>query len=158
MAAVDYFLKIDGIDGESKAQNAEKWIQLQSWSWGETNAGSMAVGGGGGSGKVAMQDFHFVMPVSTATPKLILACATGQHINKAILACRKAGGTQGEYLTYTFEDIMIASYQTSGSDSPTDQCSLNFTKIKVEYREQSAKGTLGGPITANYNLKTQRSE
>ena len=98
MAAVDYFLKIDGIEGEAQDKTHKNEIQLASWSWGETNTGSMGAGGGGGSGKVAMQDFHFVMGVNKATPKLVLACATGEHIKSAILVCRKAGKEQQEFL------------------------------------------------------------
>ena len=60
MAQVDYFLKIDGVDGESADDKHAKEIELESWSVGATNAGSFSSGGGGGSGKVAMADFHFV--------------------------------------------------------------------------------------------------
>jgi type VI secretion system secreted protein Hcp len=157
MSAVDYFLKIDGIEGEAQDKTHKNEIQLHSWSWGATNSGSMGAGGGGGSGKVAMQDFHFVMGANKATPKLILACSTGDHIKSAILTCRKAGKTQQEFLKYTFSDILISSYQTSGSDSPMEQCSFNFTEMQVDYKEQKADGTLGGAITTKYNLKTQSS-
>src|ERR1039458_5904888 len=88
MAAVDYFLKIDGIEGEAKDKTHKNEIQLQSFSWGESNVGSMQAGGGGGQGKVAMQDFHFTMAVNKATPLLFQACATGVYIKRAILACR----------------------------------------------------------------------
>ena len=98
MAAVDYFLKIDGIDGESMDHKHMGEIQIESWSFGETQAGSHSSGGGGGAGKVQMQDFHFVMKVSKASPKLFLACATGQHIKKAVFVCRKAGKDQQEFL------------------------------------------------------------
>ena len=50
-------------------------IELESWSWGETNSGTSQAGGGSGTGKVTMQDFHFVMKVNKASPKLILGCA-----------------------------------------------------------------------------------
>src|SRR5664279_1079383 len=155
MAAVDYFLKIDGIDGESQDKTHKNEIQLQSWSWGETNAGSMGVGGGGGAGKVSMQDFHFVMPANKATPKLVLACATGEHIKSAILTCRKAGKEQQEFLKYTFTDVLISSYQTSGSDAPVEQVSFNFTQMQVDYKEQKADGTLAGALTKWYDLKKQ---
>src|ERR1035437_3532731 len=102
MAAVDYFLKIDGIEGEAQDKTHKNEIQLESFSWGETNAGTMAAGVGGGSGRVAMQDFHFVMKTNKASPKLMLACATGEHIKNGILTCRKAGKEQQEYLKYTF--------------------------------------------------------
>jgi type VI secretion system secreted protein Hcp len=157
VALVDYFLKIDGIDGESQDKTHKNEIQLMSFSWGETNAGTMGAGGGGGAGKVSMQDFHFVMNVNKASPKLFLACANGEHIKKAVLTARKAGKEQQEYMKVTFSDLLISSYQTSGNADaghlPLDQISFNFTKVEVEYKEQKADGSLGGAIKAHYNLK-----
>ena len=97
MAAVDYFLKIDGIPGESTDSKHKNEIDIESWSWGEANSGSHAYGGGGGAGKVSVQDFNFTMHVNKASPKLFLACATGQHIKEALLTCRKAGKVAGLY-------------------------------------------------------------
>jgi type VI secretion system secreted protein Hcp len=154
MAAVDYFLKIEGIQGESQDKVHKNEIQLESFSWGQTNAGTASTGGGMGAGRVHMQDFHFVMGVNKASPKLILACATGEHIKNAILVCRKAGKEQQEYLKITFSDLLISSYQTGGSGVvPTDQISFNYSKIEYEYKEQKADGTLGGAIKAMYDLK-----
>src|SRR5256885_3864946 len=102
MAAVDYFLKVDGIEGESTDSKHKGEIDVQSFSWGETQSGTFAAGGGGGAGKVAMQDFHFVMGVNKSSPKLMLACANGQHIKQAVLTCRKAGTDQQEYMKWTF--------------------------------------------------------
>ncbi|MCC7497238.1 MAG: type VI secretion system tube protein Hcp [Bryobacterales bacterium] len=160
MAAVDYFLKIDGIDGESSDSKHKNEIQLESWSWGATNSGDAAMGGGMGAGKVSMQDFHFVMRINKASPKLMLACATGQHIPKGVLTCRKAGGTQQEYLTVNFADLLISSYQTGGSAGgevlPIDQISFNFSKIEMEYKMQDAKGNLTGGIKTGYDLKQNK--
>ena len=154
--AVDYFLKLDGIDGESHDSKHKNEIEVQSWSWGESQTGTHSAGGGGGAGKVNMQDFHFVMTVNKATPKLVLACATGEHIKKAVLTCRKAGKEQQEFLIYTFSDLLVSSYQTGGSsnsDVPTDQISLNYAKMELEYKEQKADGTLAGGVKAGYDLK-----
>lgn len=157
MAAVDYFLKIEGIDGESGDSKHKGDIQLESFSWGETNHGSHSAGGGGGAGKVSMQDFHFVMTVNKSSPKLFLACATGEHIKKAVLICRKAGKEQQEFLKVTMSDVLVSSYQTGGSGHsdvvPTDQVSINFAKIEWEYKEQKSDGTLGAPVKAGYDLK-----
>jgi type VI secretion system secreted protein Hcp len=157
MAAVDYFLKIDGIDGESQDSKHKNEIHIESWSFGATQHGSSSVSGGGGAGKVAMQDFHFVMGVNKASPKLMLACASGEHIKKAVLVCRKAGKEQQEYLKYEFSDFLVSSYQTGGSGHsevlPMDQISLNFSKISVEYKEQKSDGTLGGSVKAGWDLK-----
>jgi type VI secretion system secreted protein Hcp len=157
MAIVDYFLKVDGIPGESADSKHKDEIMLESWSWGETQSGTMAYGGGGGAGKVAMQDFHFVMKINKASPKLMLACANGQHIKSAILTARKAGKDQQEYLKVTFSDMLISSFQTGGAGSadalPVDQISFNFSKIEMEYKEQKPDGTLGGAVKAHWDLK-----
>jgi type VI secretion system secreted protein Hcp len=161
MAIVDYFLKIDGIDGEAQDTKHKNEIQLESWSWGETNSGTAQTGEGMGAGKVQFGDFHFVMRSNKATPKLFLACANGEHIKKAVLTCRKAGKDQQEYLVWTFTDFLISSYQTGGTATsdvvPLDQISFNFTAAKIDYKEQKADGTLGGAVTGQYNVKTQSS-
>jgi len=160
MAAVDYFLKLDGIEGESTDSKHKGEIDIESWSWGETNGGSHASGGGGGAGKVSMQDFHFVMKVNKASPKLFLACATGEHIKSAHLVCRKAGKEQQEYLKIKLSDILISSFQTGGSAQsallPMDQLSLNFAKIEIEYAPQKEDGSLGSKIVAGYDLKANK--
>jgi type VI secretion system secreted protein Hcp len=158
--AVDYFLKIDGIKGESHDSTHKDEIDLVSWSWGETQEGSHAFGGGGGSGKVSMQDFHFVMNANLASPKLLLACANGEHIKEATLVCRKAGKEQQEYLKIKMNDLLVSSFQTggsAGSDVPTDQISVNYSKIEYSYAKQKPDGTLDGPVKAGYNLKEMKA-
>src|SRR5947199_2258086 len=104
MAAVDYFLKLDGVDGESGDSKHKGSIEIHSFSWGATNHGSHSGGSGGGAGKVVMQDFHFTMSVNKASPKLMQHCATGEHIKKATLTVRKAGKDQQEYYVIKMED------------------------------------------------------
>ncbi len=157
MAAVDYFLKIDGIEGESQDSKHKNQIEMHSWSWGVSNTGSAHSGPGSGAGKSTAQDFHFVMSVSKASPKFMLACASGEHFDgqKVTVYARKAGKQQQEYLTWKFTDVLISSYQTGGSGSadilPTDQISFNFAKCEVEYKPQNKDGTLGGGITKWYS-------
>src|SRR5260370_20586 len=152
--AVDYFLKLEGIQGESKDSKHQDEIEIGSFSFGATQSGSFSAMGGGGSGKVSMQDFHFTIPTQKASPKLLLACATGEHIKKAILTCRKAGKEQQEFLKYTFSDLLISSYQTGGSAHgdivPTDQISFNYAKIVTEYKPQKPDGTLDSPVNAGF--------
>ena len=161
MAAVDYFLKIDGIEGESQDATHKSEIQLSSWSWGASNTGTMQAGGGGGGGKASMQDFSFSMPVNKATPKLMQKLASGEHIKQAVLTCRKAGKKPQEYLKITFEDIIVSSYSTGGSQGadaiPDEHISLNFAKIRFEYREQKADGSLGGAVVASHDMKRNQT-
>jgi len=156
--AVDYFLKIDGIQGESQDKTHKNEIEIESFSWGAAQTGTASHGGGMGAGRVSVQDFNFMMQVNKASPKLFLACAQGEHIKNAVLTCRKAGKEQQEYLKVTFTDLLVSNYLTSGSGgggaAPMDQISLNFSKMEMEYKEQKADGSLGGAIKAHYDLKT----
>jgi type VI secretion system secreted protein Hcp len=158
MALVDYFLKIDGIEGESQDSKHKGEIEIESWSFGGTQGGTFGSSGGGGAGKVAMQDFHFVMRSNKASPKLLLAMSSGEHIKSAILTARKAGKDQQEFLKYTFSDLLVSSFQTGGSASgsviPLDQISINFAKIEKEYKEQKPDGSLGGATKAGYDVKS----
>jgi len=159
MALFDAFLKIDGIEGESADSKHKAEIDIHSYSWGASNAGTFATGGGGGAGKVNMQDFHFTMNVNKSSVKLMLACAGGDHIKSAILTARKAGKDQQEFFKVTFSDILVSSFQTGGSGSstlPIDSISLNFAEAEWEYKEQKADGSLGGAIKAGWDLKLNK--
>ena len=160
MAAVDYFIKLDGIKGESADAKHKDEIDVESWSWGETNAGVQVGGGGGGAGKVAMQDFQFVMRLNKASPSLIKACATGQHIKKAVLSVRKAGGSTFDYLKVTMEDVLVSSFQQAGDTGGgggVEQLSLNFAKIEFSYTIQNKDGSPGTVVTEGYDLRAQKS-
>jgi type VI secretion system secreted protein Hcp len=155
--AVDMFLKLDGIPGESRDSKHKGEIEIESFSWGASNSGSAAHGSGGGAGKVAMQDFSFVTRVSKASPELLLACATGTHIRQGLLTVRGSGERQQEFLKVTMSDILISSWKqegTAGDEVPMDQVSMNFSKIRVDYTEQSLAGGAGETTSAGWDVKT----
>jgi type VI secretion system secreted protein Hcp len=157
MAAVEYFLKIDGIPGESEKKGHEKEIELMAWSWAEANAGTHAGGGGGGAGQVSMQDFSFQMTVNKASPELFMACATDKHIAAALLTCREAGGKQQEYLKIKFTDFLVSSYNIGpggGSVKPVESVAFNFAKIEFSYAPQKKDGSLDAYVTHWVNAKT----
>jgi type VI secretion system secreted protein Hcp len=160
VAAIDLFLKFDGIKGESTDAKHKDEIDVESWSWGESNVSpGGGRGGGGGSGKVAMQDFHFSMRLNRASTALMRACATGQHIKTATLTARKAGKGQQEFLTFKFYDVLVSAYATGGTEDtpvPTDQVAFTFAKIEVEYRPQGATGAPGTPEQFRYDLKANK--
>jgi type VI secretion system secreted protein Hcp len=160
MAQVDYFLKIDGVDGESTDDKHKGEIQLESYSIGHTNSASFSSGGGGGSGKVAMQDLHFVKKTDKSSAKLHTACATGEHLKSATLVCRKAGGDQQEFLTIVMSPVLVSSYQHGGSAGsdvvPIEQVSLAFGKIEFKYKEQKPDGSLGGEVIGGWDVTTNK--
>ena len=141
--AVDMFLKITDVKGESKDSVHKDSISIDSFSWGATQTGTSSHGTGAGGGKVNMNDFHFVMRNNSASPTVFLYCANGRHLKDATLTCRKAGGKQENFLIVKMSDVLISSYQTGGSqggDVPMDQISLNYSKIEIDYLSQDEKG------------------
>jgi type VI secretion system secreted protein Hcp len=157
MAVADYFLKLDGIQGESQDSKHSNEIQLESWSFGATNRGSASAGGGMGSGRVDLADISFVKRVDKAGPKLFQFCCTGEPVKTAVLVARKAGKDQQEYMKITLTDSLVSSYTLGGAEGSnvhaTEQFSLNFSKIEFSYQEQKADGTLGGAVKFGWNAK-----
>jgi type VI secretion system secreted protein Hcp len=156
-----WFLKIDGIVGESTDANHKDEIDVLSWSWGVTHTGGGAgSGGGGGAGKSSFEDFHFVAKISKASPVLFLSCATGTHHKSAALSgVRTAGkGGSSEFLKYKLSDVTVTSDQHAGNDgqAPVEQFSLNYSKIEIAYSPQSATGASGTPIKAGFDVKANR--
>lgn len=151
----DMFLKIEGIKGESKDSKHKDEIEILSWSWGMNQIGSFHRGGGGGAGKVEMQDLVLSKYVDKSTPELMLHCCNGKHISEAVLTVRKAGETALEYLKITFNDLLVSHISQAGTegDLVNESCTLNFTKFKSEYQEQKLDGTGESPVTAGWDLK-----
>ena len=159
MAAFDYFLKIDGITGESADAKHKDEIDVLSWSWGESQPAAAGPGGGAGAGKVSMNDMHVSATLSKAGPQLLLACASGKHLKSAVLTGRRGGKAQAEFLTFSLSDVLVSSYQTGGTtaDAPLDSMSLSFSKIEVTFKEQSAKGGPGATTRAGWDRKANKS-
>jgi type VI secretion system secreted protein Hcp len=156
--ASDIFAKIGDIKGESTDDKHKDEIDVLSYSWGATQAGSLGSGGGGGAGKVQFSDFSFMTTTSKASPSLFLACASGEHIKEATITVRKAGANKGQqdYLILKLSDVLVSSYQTSassGADLPTESINMAFAKVEFTYKPQKEDGSAGGDITVGWDLK-----
>lgn len=159
--AVDMFLKIDPLKGEAQDKAHPGEIDVLSWNWGMSNSGSAHVGGGSGTGKVNVNDLTITKYVDKVTPDLMLHCCNGKHFDKAVLTVRKAGEQPLEYLKIEMSEVLIASVGTGGSggeDKLTENVTLNFAKVKVDYVEQTptggagAKPSMGWDIAANAKM------
>ena len=156
--AFDAFLKLDALPGESKDNRHRDEIDIESFSWGLSNPASLA-GGGTGTGKASFQDLSFMSNTHKSSPLIMLACASGKHIPKAVLSVRKAGGSSFDYITITLENVLISSYQEAGDtggDAVAEAVSLNFAKIEFEYTQQSADGKPGTVTNAGWDLATNK--
>lgn len=154
--AVDMFMKLGDIKGESLDDKHKDEIDVLAWSWGVTNSGSTHGGGGGGSGKASVQDISFTKYVDKSSPNLMQLCCSGKHFDKALLTVRKAGDKPLEYLKVTLEEVLITSVSTGGSggeDRLTENVTLNFAKYKVSYQPQGKDGgPQGGSIDAGWDI------
>jgi len=153
--AVDMFVKIGSLEGESADKSHGKEIDVLAWSWGMSQSGTTHAGSGAGAGKVNVQDLSLTKYVDKSTPELMLACANGKHFDKAVLTVRKAGESPLEYLVITMEDLIITSLSTGGSggeDRLTENVTLNFAKVKVNYAEQDAKGGAKAKPQMGWNI------
>jgi type VI secretion system secreted protein Hcp len=163
--AVSFLLDITAIPGESVDPNSayNQKIEIDGWSFGASQSGIMQAGSGRATGKVSVQDFTFTKHADKSSPKVLEQCATGDHIQAATLIARRTGQTGGgltPYLNVIFTDLIISSYQTSGSNGdsglPAEHISFNFTKIQYQYTPQNQGKSLG-TLSASYDLKTSQS-
>jgi len=154
--AVDMFLKLDGIKGESKDAKHKDEIHIESFSWGLSQTGAHGAGGGGGAGKVSVHDISITKFLDKASPELMLACCNGKHIKEGLITVRKAGENPVEYLKIKLSDILISGVQNAGhgSDLLTENLTLNFAKFHVDYQEQGKDGkAAGGPVSMGWDVK-----
>jgi type VI secretion system secreted protein Hcp len=153
--AVDMFIKIGDIEGESTDSKHGKEIDILAWSWGMSQSGTTHMGGGGGSGKVNVQDISITKYVDASTHALMKACCDGTHYPEALLTVRKAGKEALEYIKITMKELIITSVSTGGSggeDRLTENVSLNFAEFKLEYTPQNPDGSGGSAKEVGWNI------
>lgn len=162
--AVDMFIKIGSVEGESRDKKHAKEIDVLSWTWGMENSTNAHVGGGQGAGKVKVRNLKFTKYVDKSTPDLMLACCNGKHYPEAKLVVRKSGESPLEYLTVTMSDLIIADVTTNGrarsdgsdgttaDDRLTEEITLNFAKVKVDYKEQTPTGGVGASTSMGWDI------
>ena len=153
--AVDMFIKIEGIPGESTDSAHKDEIDILSWSWGMSNSSTLHDGSGGGAGRASFQDLSLTKSVDKATPLLMQGCSTGNHYPAAMLTVRKAGGEPFEYLKIELTDVLITSVSTGGSggeDRLTENVTLNFAKFRVIYTPQKPDGSADADVEFGYDI------
>lgn len=153
--AMDMFIKIDTLAGESIDRLHGGEIDVLSWRWGVTNSGSAHTGGGAGSGKADVQDLSFTKYVDKSTPDLMLAACNGKHWDQATLVVRKSGETPLEYLRITMTEVLVSGVSAGGSegdDRLTEEVTLNFASVKLDYVEQTPRGAAGDKPSMNWNI------
>jgi type VI secretion system secreted protein Hcp len=158
--AVDMFLKIDGIDGESFEHKHKGEIEILSFSWGVSQQIAQTGGGGGATGKVQVSDFSIVKQMGTSSPQLMEKCCSGQHISDVTITLVNKESRQTFYVI-KLNDCLISSYSTGGAGGggavPVDQVSFNFRSMDLQASDKSGRqsqvscGFQGGALTDAHN-------
>jgi type VI secretion system secreted protein Hcp len=157
VVAPDIFAKIGDIKGESVDSKHKDEIELLSWSWGVSRSVSGS-GSGAGTGKAHFSDLSFTHKIDKASPLLLKACATGQHLKEATITRRKAGKGQQEFLVIKMNDVIVTSVadsDESGGDQ-MESVTLAFAKVDLEYRPQKPNGSLDAGLHFKYDLKANK--
>jgi type VI secretion system secreted protein Hcp len=153
--AYDIFINLKGIKGESSDSKHKGEIDVLSWNWGMSQSGTGHMGGGSGSGKVNVQDLTFTKFVDKSSPDLLYHCASGKHIAEGLLTVRKAGDKPLEYLKIKLANLLISAVSNGGSggeDRLTENVTLNFSKVAVDYTPQKADGSGESPVTFAWDI------
>jgi type VI secretion system secreted protein Hcp len=153
--AVDFFLNLDGIKGESVDDKHKDWIQILSWSWGASQVTSVAGTGGSGAGKADLSDFSIMKFLDKASTPLFKSLTTGGHIKTGTMEAVKSGGNGKPFLKVDFQELFVTSQQLSASSEiPTESISFSYNQIKVEYSTQDEKGVITTAGSVTFNTKT----
>jgi type VI protein secretion system component Hcp len=115
-----YFLRIDGIEGESSHPEHAGELELASFIWGES-----------APPPDLPTTVNFTVHASRATPALFAACASGRRIAHAVLTMREpTGPSADEMRRWRFSDVVLTAYATAGStDEPLDQVGLAAAEV-----------------------------
>jgi type VI secretion system secreted protein Hcp len=153
--AVDYFLKLDTVPGESTADKHSGEIQVQSWSWGGSQTSTVSATSGSGAGKVSLSDLNIMIEFDKAVPKLMQGLTKGQHYATATLSAVKAGAGNANYMTLALTEVFISSLQFSASsDVPSVSVSFTYKSLQLDYYAQDKEGTVTNAGTAKYDVAT----
>lgn len=156
--AVDYYLKVEGIEGESEDEKHKKEIQIMSWSWGGSQTSSVAGTGGSGAGKVSLSEFNIMTYFDKSTPKFFKSLCLGTHIKTGTMNAIKAGADGKPYLKVDFKELFVTSLQISGSSEiPTVSVSFSYDEIKIDYYTQNEQGQVTTTGAVTYNTKQNKT-
>ena len=156
--AADIFAKIGDIKGESLDAKHKDEVEVLSWSWGVSQSAGLAPGSGASTGKASFHDFVITHHIDKASPLLLKACATGEHIKEATITVRKAGSkAQQDYLIVKMSDVVVGNVSQSAADAATaETVSLVFAKVEYEYKPQKADGSLDAGVFFKFDIKNSK--
>ncbi|MDY0962152.1 MULTISPECIES: Hcp family type VI secretion system effector [Massilia] len=160
--AIDVYLQIDGIKGESMDDKHKDWIECTSVAWGvsQPRSATASTGGGHTAERCEHQEIALTKLADLASPILLQTCSAGKTIPKAKLEFMRADG-QGERIKYfeiELENVLIGGIKPSVAEGSIIQESvgLKFSKIKWKYTQQKVTGGAGGNTSGGWDLAANK--
>ncbi len=160
--AIDVYLQIDGIKGESTDSKHQGWIECDAvnWSISQPRSATASTSGGHTAERAELSDVRFIKACDLASPILAQHCAMGKTIPKAKLEFMRADG-QGEPVKYyevELENVLIGHVAPSVAEGSimTESVALKFSKVKWKYCQQKIAGGAGGNTAGGWDLATNR--
>ena len=160
--AIDGYLQIEGIKGESTDSKHQGWIECESvnYSIHQPKSATCSTAGGNTAERAELSDLSLSKIVDLASPILAQGCATGKTFPRAKLEFMRADG-DGEpvkYFEIELENVLIghvAPSITRGSFMH-ENIGLKFSKVKWKYCHQKIAGGMGGNTAGGWDLATNR--
>jgi type VI secretion system secreted protein Hcp len=153
-SALDWFLKIDGIKGESLDDKHKGEIEIESFSWGLRTA-APTDGSRSMKGRACVSEISLTKRADVASPLLLANAASGMNIPKAILIGRRSGGDPQDFFKVELSNILVSSVvQTGSTELVQEAFDLRFAKAQVVYTPQGADGKPGSPVEASVQVPT----
>ena len=160
--AIDVYLQIDGIKGESADDRHRDWIESKSVAWGvsQPKAATASTGGGHTAERCEHSEITITKLADLATPILLQTCSSGKTIPRARLEFMRADG-QGERIKYfeiELENVLIGDVSPSVGEGDIlhENMGLKFSKVKWKYTQQKVSGGAGGNTSGGWDLASNK--
>jgi hypothetical protein len=155
-----YFLRLDGIPGDSTVNDYVNQIEGAGWMWGvSTSAAPTAGAGGGGAGKSKPIDFTFAAFSSIASPPIFLAVAQGKHLRFAILAVVRPGDSSSRPsgCARQRDPHVVRTVQLRHRRPPRRCRQVDYAKVTYIANIQNVDGGIGDTVTTSFNFITNKA-
>lgn len=160
--AIDVYLQIEGIKGESADSAHQGWIEITSVHWGVTQPRSASVSTAGGHSAERCEHRALMLSkmADLASPILMQHCSMGKTIPKAKIEFMRADGDGKpvRYYEVELENVMIANIEqiASGGGILNDSLGLRFSRVKWKYTQQKISGGAGGSTVGGWDLAANK--